>query len=65
MTSSNATRYSLIQDARSRSSTAWEQLVHIYSPLIQAWGRRLGCQSDELDMFMKRKRQVAARQRMR
>jgi RNA polymerase sigma-70 factor (ECF subfamily) len=49
MTSSNATRYSLIQDARSRSSTAWEQLVHIYTPLIQAWGRRLGCQSDEVD----------------
>ena len=49
MTSSNATRYSLIQSARSQSPTAWEQLVHIYTPLIQAWGRRLGCQSDEVD----------------
>ena len=49
MTSSNATRYSLIQSARSQSPTAWEQLVHIYSPLIQAWGRRLGCQSHELE----------------
>jgi RNA polymerase sigma-70 factor (ECF subfamily) len=49
MTSSNATRYSLIQNARSQSPSAWEQLVHIYTPLIQAWGRRLGCQSDEVD----------------
>jgi len=49
MSSSNATRYSLIQSARSQSPAAWEQLVHIYTPLIQAWGRRLGCNSDESD----------------
>jgi RNA polymerase sigma-70 factor, ECF subfamily len=49
MTSSNATRNSLIESAKQRLPAAWDQLNEIYSPLVQAWGRKLGCSPDECD----------------
>ncbi|XZE22304.1 RNA polymerase sigma factor [Pirellulaceae bacterium SH449] len=61
MESSNATRNSLLASARSQSADAWEQLVHIYTPLLHAWARRLGCDSHEADDLSQDVFQAAAR----
>ncbi|XZE46585.1 RNA polymerase sigma factor [Pirellulaceae bacterium SH467] len=49
MPSSSGTRSSLIAGARARSEEAWSQIVSIYSPLIVAWGRRLGATPEQCD----------------
>jgi RNA polymerase sigma-70 factor (ECF subfamily) len=49
MTSTHSTHYSLIENAKQRLPDAWDPLVEIYTPLIHAWCRRLGCKPDECD----------------
>lgn len=61
MDSSNATRNSLLASAKSQNPAAWEQLVHIYTPLLHAWARRLGCDSHEADDLSQDVFQAAAR----
>lgn len=40
--SSQQTRSSLLQRARDDDSQAWEQLRHLYGPLVEDWCRRCG-----------------------
>lgn len=39
----------MIAGAKARSEEAWSQIVLIYSPLIMAWGRRLGATPEQCD----------------
>lgn len=49
MPSSSNTRPSLIAGAKAHSDEAWSRIVLIYSPLIAAWGRRLGATPEQCD----------------
>src|SRR6218665_2279149 len=62
MTSSSGTRPSLIRQAQARSDVAWEQLVQLYTPLILAWGRKLGATSDQCDDLCQEVFTAASRQ---
>lgn len=49
MPSTDSTRPSLLEGVRNSSPNAWYQLFDIYSPLVLAWGKRLGCNPEECE----------------
>ncbi len=46
-TDSRATSVGLLSRVRSGQSTGWNGLVHIYSPLVYEWARRMGLQPND------------------
>ncbi|MBC8350517.1 MAG: sigma-70 family RNA polymerase sigma factor [Planctomycetes bacterium] len=49
---SDATSLSLLQRARSNDQDAWDQIVHLYGPLVQRWCKRVGMREDDIaDVF--------------
>lgn len=61
MSSSSGTRPSLIAGARSHSEEAWSKIALIYSPLIAAWGRRLGASPEQSEDLCQEVFSAAAR----
>lgn len=52
---------SLLQRARSNDQEAWNQIVHLYGPLVQKWCRQAGLQDDDLaDVFQETFRAVSS-----
>lgn len=49
MPSTDSTRPSLLEGVKNSSSNAWYQLLEIYSPLVRAWGKRLGGSIEECE----------------
>lgn len=55
------TSMSLLQRARSNDQEAWNQIVHLYGPLVQKWCRQAGLQDDDLsDIFQETFRAVSS-----
>ena len=55
------TSMSLLQRARSNDQEAWNQIVHLYGPLVQKWCRQAGLQDDDLaDVFQESFRAVSS-----
>lgn len=55
------TSMSLLQRARSDDQEAWNQIVHLYGPLVQKWCRQSGLQDDDLaDVFQETFRAVSS-----
>ena len=51
---------SLLQRARSNDQEAWNQIVHLYGPLVQKWCRQASLQDDDLaDVFQETFRAVS------
>lgn len=46
---SSVTRGSLISRAKQRDSVAWQDLVDLYTPLVQRWCGRCGISTDQAD----------------
>lgn len=54
------TSLSLLQRARSNDQEAWNQIVHLYGPLVQKWCRQSGLQDNDLaDVFQETFRAVS------
>lgn len=55
------TSMSLLQRAQQDEQLAWQQLVHIYGPLIRSWCKRMGLNDDDTsDVFQETCRAVSA-----
>ncbi len=51
----NPTSMSLLARAQSNDQQAWDQIVHLYGPLVQKWCRRSGLKEDDLaDVFQEK-----------
>lgn len=58
---SGMTTLSMLELAQAHDPSAWQRLVHLYSPLIASWGRRMGLtQEDAADVVQEVWRAVAA-----
>lgn len=58
---SNPTSLSLLDRARSKDEQAWDQIVHLYGPLVERWCRRSGLQDNDVaDVFQESFRTVSA-----
>jgi len=55
------TSLSLLRRARDNDQLAWEQIVHLYGPMVHRWCRRAGLKDqDTADVFQETFRAVAA-----
>lgn len=55
------TSFSLLDRARSNDQQAWEQIVHLYGPLVDRWCRRSGLKDDDTaDVFQETFRTVSS-----
>lgn len=56
----DATSLSLLQRARTNDQDAWDQIVHLYGPLVHRWCKRVGMRDDDIaDVFQETFRAVA------
>lgn len=56
----NTTSLTLLGRARSNDDDAWQQLVHLYGPLVQKWCRQFGLQDEDIaDVFQETFRTVS------
>ena len=53
------TSLSLLQRARTGDAVAWERLVHLYTPLVHYWCRRLGVLGSDADDVLQEVFQLA------
>lgn len=53
------TSLSLLQRARTGDQVAWERLVHLYTPLVQYWCRRLGLKPVDIEDVLQEVFQLA------
>lgn len=54
------TSLSLLGRAKAKDNDAWEQLVHLYGPLVEKWCRKYGLQDDDVaDVFQETFRTVS------
>ena len=58
---SDPTSLSLLQRARSNDEQAWQQLVHLYGPLVHRWCKRAGLKDEDVsDVFQESFRAVSS-----
>lgn len=61
MSQFDATSMSLLQRARSNDQDAWEQIVHLYGPLVHRWCKRVGMRDEDIaDVFQETFRSVSS-----